>query len=403
MYMYDAIIIGGGAAGLFAAANLTNQKALLLDHSTEVGKKLLITGSGMCNLTNTLSVEDFLAHFGGKQQRNFLLPSLQNFDTAQLKAWFEQRGLPLIIREDGKVFPKSLDALDVRDFLVRHSKAPIITGLQIASITKGDIGFLIETSSASYETKNVILATGGMSYPKTGSDGSGYDLAKALGHSIVPPKPALVAITIEAYPFKHLAGNAVRNACVSFYHSTESTAYEQRQGDVLFTHDGLSGPAILSASRLIRKQDVIKLSLISADSHHEASQVVNSKLLLPRKQIHTALKEAGMVASLAQTLVGMATLEAGATTSTLDKKSRQTLVEIASNMALTVSSTKGFQSAMVTNGGIRLAEVDRKSMESNLVEGLFFCGEVLDYDGESGGYNLQAAFSTAYLAVQHIR
>lgn len=402
MHMYDVIIIGGGAAGLFASANLTTTNALLLDHSQEVGKKLLITGGGMCNLTNTLPVEAFLSQFGNKQQRNFLLPALQNLPTDSVYEWFEQRGLRLLVREDGKVFPQSLDAHDVRDFLVRHSKAPIVTGVQIAAITKQDVGFLIKTTSATYETKNIILATGGMSYPRTGCDGSGYELAKALGHSIVPPKPALVAVSIEAYPFKHLAGNSVRNAWVSFYHNTENTAYDQRQKDVLFTHDGLSGPAILSASRLIAKQDRIKLSLITAENHSEAEQAVLRALNAPKKLIANALKETGMVSSLAQTLVEMAGIDKETTTATLDKTRRKALVQLASAMEMTVSSTKGFQSAMVTSGGVDLAQVNRKTMESNLTEGLFFCGEVLDYDGESGGFNIQAAFSTAYLAVKHL-
>lgn len=401
--MYDVIIIGGGAAGLFAAANLKTEHAILLDHSHEVGKKLLITGSGQCNLTNTLPVEAFLSHFGNKQQRNFLLPALQNLTTKILYEWFEQRGFPLIVRADGKVFPKSLDAQDVRDFLVSHSMAHIRTNMHITAITNLHPGFRITTTDAAYDTRNLIIATGGMSYPRTGSDGSGYDLAKTLGHSIVPPKPALVALSIEEYPFKHLAGNSVRDAWVSLYHNEEKAAYEQRKGDVLFTHDGLSGPAILSCSRFVRKQDVIRLSLIGGANHHETEEILLRALSAPKKLITTALKETGIISSLAQTLVDMAGIERDTTTATLDKTKRKALANLVSALPLRVSGSKGFQSAMVTSGGVALSEVNRKSMESNLNEGLFFCGEMLDYDGESGGYNLQAAFSTAYLAVQHIR
>jgi len=403
MHMYDVIIIGGGAAGLFAAANLKTHNGLVLDHSPEVGRKLLITGSGQCNLTNTLPVEAFLTHFGSKQQRNFLLPALQNLTTKDLYDWFEERGLSLLIREDGKVFPKSLDAHDVRDFLVSHSKAHIRTNAHITSIATLNPGFRVITAEAHYDTRNLILATGGMSYPRTGSDGSGYELAKTLGHSITLLKPALVALSIGEYPFKHLAGNAVRDAFVSFYHSGENTAYEQRRGDVLFTHDGLSGPAILSSSRIVRKQDVIKLCLISGVNHHEAEEVLLRSLSAAKKLITTALKETGIISSLAQTLVHMVGIEKETTTSTLDKTRRKALANLVSALPLRVSGSKGFQSAMVTSGGVSLAEVDRKTMESNIAEGLFFCGEMLNYDGESGGYNLQAAFSTAYLAVQHLQ
>jgi len=400
--MYDVIIIGGGAAGLFAAANLKTHNGLVLDHCPEVGRKLLITGSGQCNLTNTLPTDSFLTHFGSRQQRNFLLPALQNFTTKNLYDWFEQQGLPLLVREDGKVFPKSLDARDVRSFLIRLSKVQIITNAHITSITPLEQGFLIATANAAYETRNLILATGGMSYPRTGSDGSGYELAKALGHSIVPLKPGLTAISITDHPFRHLAGNAVRDAFVSFYHSGENAAYEQRRGDVLFTHDGLSGPAILSSSRLVRKQDVIKLSLISSANHAQAERLLLDALTTPNKLVTTVLKETGMVSSLARTLIEMADIGNDATTATLDKAKRKTLVSLASSLELHVSSTKGFQSAMVTSGGVHLGEVNRKTMESNKAKGLFFCGEMLDYDGESGGYNLQAAFSTAYLAVQSV-
>ncbi len=402
MHMYDAIIIGGGAAGLFAAANLKTHTNLLLDHATEVGRKLLITGSGQCNLTNNLPTEAFLTHFGNKQQRNFLLPALQNLTTKNLFDWFEQRGLSLFVRDDGKVFPASLDAHDVRDLLIKHSKAEIRTNTHITAITKHDQGFLVETPKSRYETRNLLIATGGMSYPGTGSDGSGYELAKALGHSIVPPKPALVGVGIEGYPFKHLAGNAVRNAWVSFYHKDEQGAYEQRQGDVLFTHDGLSGPVILSSSRSIRKQDIIKLSLVAATSHAQAEQSLLQALTAPKKQMTSVLKEAGMITGLAQTLLAMAQIDKETTTATLDKNRRKTLVSLTGGIVFRVSGTKGFKSAMVTSGGVSLSEVNRKCMESNLDKGLYFCGEVLDYDGESGGYNLQAAFSTAYLAAQHM-
>ena len=400
--MYDVIIIGGGAAGLFAAANLKTENALLLDHASEIGKKLLITGGGMCNLTNTLSTDDFLSHFGGKYQRNFLLPAIQNFPSHKLCEWFSERNLPTIVRDDGKVFPQSLDAHDVRNLLLRHCKATIKTDVQILAIKKDEKHFQVETSRHLYEANNIVLATGGMSYAGTGSDGSAYELAKSFGHSIVPPKPALVAVSIADYPFKHLAGNSVRNAFISLYHSGESSAYEQRQGDILFTHDGLSGPAILSASRHIKKHDLLKCSLICSSNHQEAQQRLTSRLIASNKQVSTVLKEEGMSASLIQSILRMSNIEIDASAATLDKQKRKTLISLVSSMPLTISSTKGFQSAMVTSGGVDLSKVNRKTMESSLVQGLFFCGEILDYDGESGGYNLQSAFSTAYLAMQHL-
>ena len=218
----------------------------------------------MCNLSNTLATEQFLSHFGSKAQRNFLLPALQTFDANQLCQWLSERNMNTIVRDDGKIFPQSLDAHEVRDLLLKNSKARITTGAKILSITKKDELFLVETPVETYASKKIVLATGGMSYANTGSDGSGYALARALGHSIVEPRPALVALNIKDYPFRPLAGNAVRNACVSFYHPGQNSSYAQIQGDVLFTHDGLSGPAILTPSRAIQKQDEIKISLIGS-------------------------------------------------------------------------------------------------------------------------------------------
>ncbi|MGE4583898.1 MAG: NAD(P)/FAD-dependent oxidoreductase [Sphaerochaeta sp.] len=401
--MYDVLIVGSGAGGLFASANLRTHNALLLDQSPQPGKKLLITGSGMCNLTNTLSPKAFLAHFGGKDQRNFLLPALENFPPASLRKWFEQRGLALMIREDGKVFPSSQDARDVRTLLVREGKAELITDARVSAIVRNDEGFTITSTKGVFQARKILLATGGMSYPRTGSDGSGYALAKQLGHTIVPTRPALSAISIEAYPYRALAGNAVRSVFVEFFHQGEAKRYRSDIGDVLFTHDGLSGPVILTASREIQKHDVIKLTLVPA-SNRQAAHVEMEQILLSKqaKQVSTLLKQAGLFSALVQELLSQAGLADDITTSALNKHQRLDLTNRITNHSLTVASVKGFSSAMVTRGGVALQEVNRKTMESLIQPGLFVCGEILDYDGESGGFNLQAAFSTAYLACQSL-
>ena len=402
--MYELIIIGGGASGLFASANLPTRNALLIEHTAEVGKKLLITGGGMCNITNTLSAHDFLTHFGSKEQRNFLLPALQTLPPSALFSWFEERGCPLVVREDGKVFPKSLDAHQIRDFLVQESRAAITLDTKVQSIRRTENNtFLLETNRSTYETRNILFATGGMSYPRTGSDGSGYQLAKALGHTIVPPKSGLAAIAIEDYPYRHLAGNSLRSVSVEFFRKGEPKRYAQAVGDVLFTHDGLSGPVILTASRAILKGDRITLSLLSCPNKAKAEQEMHALLLAqPRKQVSSLLKEAGLASSLAHTLLSSLSLPTEIKAGELGKQHRQQLVRLITDHPFTVSSVKGFQSAMVTAGGVSLAEVDRKRMESTLQKGVYFCGELLDYDGESGGFNLQAACSTAFLAVHHL-
>ncbi|MGH0053811.1 MAG: aminoacetone oxidase family FAD-binding enzyme, partial [Sphaerochaetaceae bacterium] len=276
--MFDVVIIGGGAAGLFLAANLPTNNAILLDHKEAVGKKLLITGGGMCNLTNTQPPNEFVSHYGDRTQRNFLLPSLQAFPPSALMEWFEEKGVPLLIREDGKVFPASLDAHQIRDVLSRESKATIQYNTNISAITRNDNGFTITTNKGILQSKMLVLATGGMSYPRTGSDGSGYALAKSLGHSIIPPKPALAAIAIEGYHWKHLAGNAVRSVSAKFYHSGEKKPFREAVGDILFTHDGLSGPLVLTASRELIQGDTITFSLLPMEHKATVQQHILSLL-----------------------------------------------------------------------------------------------------------------------------
>ncbi|NBK21614.1 MAG: aminoacetone oxidase family FAD-binding enzyme [Spirochaetia bacterium] len=407
--MYDVIIIGAGAAGLFLAANISTKNVLLLEGSPRVGKKILITGGGMCNLTNNKDTPTFLKHFGSKEQTNFLKPSLQNLPTDKTRLWFEGHGLPLTEREDGKVFPSYMSAKAVVDLLeqlaTKNGVETRVNAKVIALDKDAQNGiYIVQTEHEQFQTKAVVLTTGGMSYPATGSDGSGYALAKMLGHSIVSPSPALVAVTVAEYPFTAMAGNSIRGAMVEFFHKNATKRYHQATGDMLFTHDGLSGPVILNNSRDMHKGDLLQASLLHCSNKEELkTYLIGLFSAHPKKQLYTLLKGEGIIAHLAEQLLHSISLTIEDTCANLSKDKRAKLIELLTAYPFTVSSKKGFNAAMVTSGGVALDEVDRKTMGSRLQKDLYLCGEILDIDGNTGGYNLQAAFSTAKLAADAIQ
>lgn len=408
-FMYDVIIIGGGAAGLFLAANIVGKKVLLLEGSPRNGSKILITGGGMCNLTNTKDTTAFLKHFANKEQINFLKPALQNLPTHETRLWFESHGLPLTTRDDGKVFPSCMSAKAVVDTLqeaARRNRVEVRVNEKVISLKKDEQSntYLVETEHGQFKARTVVLTPGGMSYPATGSDGSGFSLAKMMGHSIVSPSPALVAVSVADYNYTSLAGNSIRESMVEFFHKGETKRYNQATGDMLFTHDGLSGPVILNNAREIRKGDRIQASLLPCSNKEEQRKSLTQLFAdNPKKQLYTLLKGEGIIAHLAEQLLASLGLTAQTTSANLNKSTIKDLIELLTAHPFTVSSKKGFNAAMVTAGGVSLSEVDRKTMESKIQKNLYFCGEVLDIDGDTGGYNLQAAFSTALLACNAIQ
>jgi len=399
MEQYDVIIVGGGAAGLFARANLPPCKALLLEGTEETGRKLLITAGGMCNLTNTLDVQSFLTHYGSTAQRNFLLPALQNLPPDGLRAWFAQRDMPTIVRGDGKVFPESLDAHQVRACLLSASNIPIRCSEKVVALEAAEGCFIVTGERERYRARNLIIAPGGKSYARTGSDGSLYPIIAGLGHTIVEAKPALVGLVIEHWRYSSLSGSSMRGVSITASHRGEKKPYYRGTGDLLFTHRGLSGPPILTLSASAESGDTITVSFV-ADAQESIEALARRH---PHQQAATLLREAGLTRTLALALLEAAGIPGDVVWSRLDGGQRRALFTLVGAHPFIVCRTMGFLSAMATRGGVALSQVNRKSMESKLHDGLFFCGEVLDYDGESGGFNLQAAFSTALLAVQHVK
>ncbi len=419
--VFDAIVIGGGPAGLFLAARLARLVArqlpaidgggvLLLERMPKAGRKLLASGSGQCNITHQGSVGDFLGHYGGAGR--FLKKALHAFSNEDLAAWLVERGVELEAEEGGKLFPASRRAGDVLSVLLSECAGLGVTVTTDARVTalrrKGgggdsETGFQVEAQAAdgspmSFRSAIVALAPGGRSYPSTGSSGDGYKLAGCLGHSIVIPRPALTPITLRDTALCSLAGLSFTD--LSFAIRRRGKKIGDAQGDILITHEGLSGPGILDASRGLESGDLLELEFSGQRAevfHATLSEMVAAS---PRSLVRTVLAEAGLPKRLAELICGLNGLGEAARCSDLRREARDAIVRMATAFPAEVAALGGFEKAMVTAGGVALDEVDTGSMESRIAPGLYFAGEVLDFDGDSGGYNLQAAFSTADAAAR---
>ena len=402
---FDVIVIGAGPAGLFAAISSAEKglKVCLLEKKMTPGLKLLITGTGQCNVTHVGPVGDFLGHYGEKSR--FVRPSLYCFTNADLVAFFEKRGLPLTVVNLGKIFPETLDSRDVLRVLVNACKKSGVTIYYDSGVTKvsRDLnGFEVHTSNNKFLAENLVVATGGRSYPSTGSTGDGYAIAQDLGHSISEIAPSLSSVYIQQFFFTSCAGISLDQAEIQLYRNAKKI--RQTRGDVLFTHKGLSGPGIIDFSRYILPGDVVKLALVDFKNTEEFEKdflsevALNGKKLLKNLLTRYEIPERLVVAILELHGISLEMKSAD-----LDKKSRKLIVESIMELPFEVEKVGGFKEAMATRGGVNLNEVNPNTMESRIVQGLYFAGEVLDVDGDTGGYNIQFACSSGTLAGKSIQ
>ncbi len=406
--MADIIIIGGGPAGLFTAIQCkliskNKLKVIILEKNNTAGKKLLMTGAGQCNITQAGNIKDFLNHYG--ENKNFIRSSLYKFNNNDLINFFRKRSIDFVTNDQGKIFPKSYNAADILNTLLNECRelgVDIIANEAVLNVgsTKENT-FLIETKENEYICNSLVIATGGQSYPSSGSSGDGYHFASSLGHSISSPVPALTPLHIKNYCFSELAGISLSDLKLSLWRQNKLVM--RWSGDLLFTHNGLSGPGILNFSRYIKAGDLIKLHLVNVDNEAVLTNVLlekineNGKLLL--KNI---LKDFSLPQRLINKLMELANIPHDRKATYLNKENRTQLVKQLYSLPLEVERLGNFNVAMVTSGGVDLNEVNKKTMESRLRTNLYVVGEVLDIDGDTGGYNLQAAFSTAFLAANSI-
>jgi predicted Rossmann fold flavoprotein len=397
---YDVAVIGAGPAGLFCAIHAASpaHRVLLLEKNPEPGAKILLAGSGQCNITHTGDVPDFTRHYG--DHGKFVKPALQIWTNRDLMTFFEKRGLAMQAEENGKIFPVTQRSSDVLMVLVAECEkqgVAIHCSEPVQEISRELDRFTITTGTGVYSAAAIVITTGGASYPQCGTTGDGYRLAASLGQPVTETAPALTPLLIRPFPFAALMGMSFTRMQFSVWREGKKVA--DRTGDVLFTHLGLSGPGILDASRGIRPGDVVRLSFAGAMQREEfAADLAKRAAENPGWQVGTILAKYPIPERLNRKLLKISGIPDDLKCAHFSAAHRTALVTNCTAFPLTVAALGDYKIAMVTRGGVALNGVNPKTMESKIIPALFFAGEVLDIDGDTGGYNLQAAFSTGFLA-----
>ena len=399
------IVIGGGAAGLMAAGRAAElgAEAILLEKMPKPGIKISITGKGRCNLTSGEDIDKFIEAFGPNGR--FLINAFAKFFSDDLVDFFESLGMKTVIERGKRIFPLSGNAKDVVEALVTNLNkhgVKIIAGATVKEILIHENKVIgVDTDKGVFHGDAVILATGGASYPKTGSTGDGYDMARKVGHTIIPIRPALVPLVVKEAYAKDLQGLALNHVTASVYLDGKKIA--EAFGEMLFTHFGLSGPIILTLSKTvvdnIEKGKVeVYIDLKPALSREKLdARFLREVKEHGNKNVDNMLKNL-LPQSMIPVIVRLTGIPSDKKTHQITAKERGALIEILKGLRFTIIKPRPMDEAIVTAGGVSIKEVDPKTMESRIVKGLYICGEVLDVDGKTGGYNLQAAFSTGWVS-----
>lgn len=407
--MYDVIVVGGGASGLFAAgmSAAMGKKTLLIEKMSRTGRKILVTGKGRCNVTNNCDVQTVMNNTISNPK--FLYSALGGFNPQDTMDFFERLGVPLKTERGNRVFPVSDRAMDIADALLGFCTQNGVKVLTDTAVTEllcenNEIIGVKTASDKSFNANSVIVATGGMSYSKTGSTGDGYKLAKSVGHSIIPPRPSLVGLKTKEPDAKEMQGLSLKNTALTLKNNKTGKILYRDMGEMLFTHFGVSGPMVLSASSYVIgcvSDYSIELDLkpaLSGDKLNERisrdfEQNINKDIanalgaLLPRAMIPVMINRAG--------------IDPRKKVNQITRIERQALCDTIKSLRFSISGREDIETAIITAGGVSTSEISPKTMESKLVKGLYFTGEVIDVDACTGGFNLQIAFSTAYAAAMN--
>ena len=392
--MRTVIVIGGGPAGMMAAGTAAQRgcKVLLFEKNESLGRKLLITGKGRCNLTNAADVEEMLGSIPGNPF--FLYSALYSLDSFGLVRFFEELGVATKVERGNRVFPvsdKSGDVLRAMERFLQKGRVRVYLNKGVKKVHSGGV---VTQDGEAFKGDAVIIATGGLSYPSTGSTGDGYRFAKQHGHSVTELHPSLVPLHTEEKWVAGLQGLSLKNIGMSAYFNKKKMWFGR--GEMLFTHVGISGPLVLTASR--QPVDTVILDLKPAlDEKKLDKRILRDFELYSNKNFKNSLQDL-LPGTMIPVLIALSGIDEDKKVHDITKEERKKIVHTMKNMQLTIEKTAGFNEAVVTRGGICVDEVDPSTMASKKTKGLYFAGEVLDVDGLTGGFNLQIAFSTGFLA-----
>ncbi len=419
---YDIIVIGAGPAGLIAAIEsfVPSRKILILEKMPRPALKLRISGKGRCNITNAANINDFLSHFG--KNGRFLRSAFHEFFTTDLLQYFEELGVQFKLERGGRYFPQSDDAMEIVDALlnkINHLHIPLLTNHEIIRLTispsppapaaeftvtihQKSVGTNTPHRSVTLRAGKIVLATGGKSYPKTGSNGTGFTLASQLGHAITPLSPSLVPLVTGGDTAKKLQGLSLRNVNVSVWRHGKKIA--EQFGEMIFTHFGVSGPVILSLSHKVvqcldqKRQVSLSIDLKPALDHNMLDRRLLREIHNRRKQHVKALLQQLLPKTMIAVFLEKLNIAPEKPLSELRAEERKHLRMLLKEFRLDIIGYRSFDEAIITSGGVCVQEIHPQTMESKIVKGLFFAGEIIDIDADTGGFNLQAAFSTGWLA-----
>jgi predicted Rossmann fold flavoprotein len=406
MSSYQIIVIGGGGAGLMAAGQAASSgaKTLLLEKMSSPGRKIFISGKGRCNITNSSPLPEFITHFGASGR--FVRSAFHRYFSPETLAFFKSRGVPTVTERGGRVFPVSNLSQDVVNALTDWVKEQ---GVSIKTHTPAtrlihNAGRVtgVSTPGGDFHAQTVIIATGGASYPGTGSTGDGYTLAQSVGHTIIPIRPALVPLTIGGKIPSQLQGLSLRNVTLTVWVNDKKVA--SAFGEMLFTHFGVSGPIVLTLSKTVvdslLKNNAVSIAIDlkpALDLYKLDSRLLRDLNKFGKRQFQTIIKEL-LPRKIIPVCIAQTKIPAEKQGHQITSVERKRLREWLKDFRLPISGHRSFRQAIVTAGGVDTREVDPRTMASRIMTGLYFAGEVLDIDADTGGYNLQAAFSTGWLA-----